>query len=50
VRSRRTPVLEFKPDESMRAAARIDAVLREDARRRWAGGTAENGGTPDAGG
>ena len=34
VRSRRTPVLEFKPDETMRAAERIDAVLREDARRR----------------
>jgi ribosome-binding factor A len=37
VRSRRTPVLEFKPDETMRAAARIDEVLREDARRRASG-------------
>ena len=43
VRSRRTPVLQFKPDETMRAAARIDAVLREDARRRAAGGSAESG-------
>ncbi|MFM8017002.1 MAG: ribosome-binding factor A, partial [Actinomycetota bacterium] len=34
VKSRRTPVLQFKPDETMRAAARIDEVLREDARRR----------------
>ena len=36
VKSRRTPVLQFKPDETMRAAARIDAVLREDAARRAA--------------
>jgi ribosome-binding factor A len=34
VKSRRTPVLQFRPDETMRAAARIDAVLREDAARR----------------
>jgi ribosome-binding factor A len=34
VKSRRTPVLQFKPDETLRAAERIDAVLREDARRR----------------
>jgi len=38
VKSRRTPVLQFKPDETMRAAARIDAVLREDAARRSAQG------------
>jgi ribosome-binding factor A len=38
VKSRRTPVLQFKPDETMRAAARIDAVLREDAARRAAQG------------
>jgi len=37
VRLRRTPVLEFKPDETMRAAARIDEVLREDAKRRASG-------------
>ena len=43
VRSRRTPVLQFKPDETMRAAARIDAVLREDARRRAAGGSGDSG-------
>ena len=46
VRSRRTPVLEFKPDETMRAAERIDAVLREDARRRANGAsslTAQDG-------
>lgn len=34
VKSRRTPVLQFRPDETLRAAARIEAVLREDARRR----------------
>ena len=37
VKSRRTPVLQFKPDETLRAAERIDAVLREDARRRAMG-------------
>jgi hypothetical protein len=30
-------VLEFKPDETMRAAARIDEILREDVRRRASG-------------
>lgn len=34
VKSRRTPVLQFKPDETLRAAERIDAVLRADAQRR----------------
>jgi len=47
VKSRRTPVLQFKPDETMRAAARIDAVLREDARRR-AEREAAGGSTPSA--
>jgi len=42
VKSRRTPVLQFKPDETMRAAARIDAVLREDAARRAAQGGSGN--------
>ena len=37
VHARRTPVLQFKPDETLRAAERIDAVLREDARRRASG-------------
>nr|MBU6202878.1 30S ribosome-binding factor RbfA [Acidobacteriota bacterium] len=48
VRSRRTPVLQFKPDETMRAAARIDAVLREDAARRATNATLanESGATP----
>ena len=32
VRARRTPVLEFRPDETIRAAERIDEVLRRDAR------------------
>ena len=34
VRARRTPVLEFRPDETIRAAERIDEVLRRDARGR----------------
>jgi ribosome-binding factor A len=55
VKSRRTPVLQFKPDESMRAAARIDAVLREDAARRAAHGgsgdaaSGSDGGAPSSG-
>lgn len=34
VRSRRTPVLQFRPDDAIRAAQRIDEVLRNDALRR----------------
>ena len=34
VQARRTPVLAFKPDESIRTAARIDEVLRADRERR----------------
>jgi len=30
VHARRTPVLEFRPDDAIRAAARIDEVLRND--------------------
>jgi ribosome-binding factor A len=48
VKSRRTPVLQFKPDETMRAAARIDAVLREDAARRAAQGGSSSD-TPSSG-
>jgi len=48
VKSRRTPVLQFKPDETLRAAERIDAVLREDARRR-AAGESSGGSTSDHG-
>jgi ribosome-binding factor A len=33
VHARRTPVLEFRPDEAIRAAARIDEVLRNDPMR-----------------
>jgi hypothetical protein len=45
VKARRTPVLQFKPDETMRAAARIDAVLRQDAERRAAQMNADSAGT-----
>jgi ribosome-binding factor A len=50
VKSRRTPVLQFKPDESMRAAARIDAVLREDAARRAAHGGSDGAASGSGGG
>jgi ribosome-binding factor A len=30
VHARRTPILEFRPDDAIRAAARIDEVLRND--------------------
>lgn len=30
VRARKTPILEFKPDEVIRAAERIDQILREN--------------------
>jgi len=34
VRARRTPVLQFRPDDTIRAAQRIDEVLRLDEIRR----------------
>ena len=34
VRARRTPVLQFRPDDAIRAAQRIDEVLRQDKIRR----------------
>ena len=34
VRARRTPVLQFRPDDVIRAAQRIDEVLRQDEIRR----------------
>ncbi len=46
VKSRRTPVLQFKPDETMRAAERIDAVLREDALRRAAQNSTDSSAPP----
>jgi ribosome-binding factor A len=33
VHARRTPILEFRPDEAIRAAERIDEVLRNDPMR-----------------
>lgn len=33
VHARRTPILEFRPDEGIRAAERIDEVLRNDPMR-----------------
>jgi hypothetical protein len=40
--------LQFKPDETMRAAARIDAVLRQDAERRAAQMNADSSAPPAA--
>ena len=34
VRARRTPILQFRPDGAIRAAQRIDEVLRQDEIRR----------------
>jgi len=34
VRARRTPVLQFRPDDAIRAAQRSDEVLRQDEIRR----------------
>jgi len=33
IHARRTPILEFRPDDGIRAAARIDEVLRNDPMR-----------------
>ena len=34
VRARRTPILQFRPDDAIRAAQRIEEVLRQDEIRR----------------
>jgi len=34
IRAKKTPVLDFRPDHAIREAERIDAVLRDDRRRR----------------
>ena len=34
IRAKKTPILDFRPDITIRAAERIDEVLREDRRRR----------------
>lgn len=36
IHAKKTPILEFRPDVTIRAAERIDEVLREDRRRRAA--------------
>jgi ribosome-binding factor A len=33
IHARRTPILEFRPDDGIRAAARIDEILRNDPMR-----------------
>lgn len=33
IRAKKTPILDFRPDEAIRAAERIDEVLRNDRRR-----------------
>lgn len=34
IRAKKTPILDFRPDVSIRSAERIDGILREDRRRR----------------
>lgn len=34
IRAKKTPILDFRPDVSIRSAERIDDILREDRRRR----------------
>jgi ribosome-binding factor A len=34
IRTKKTPVLDFRPDVALRSAERIDDILREDRRRR----------------
>lgn len=36
IRAKKTPILDFRPDASIREAERIDAVLRDDRMRRAA--------------
>ena len=34
IRAKKTPILDFQPDNALRSAQRIDEILREDRRRR----------------
>ena len=34
IRAKKTPILDFRPDDALRSAERIDDILREDRRRR----------------
>jgi ribosome-binding factor A len=34
IRAKKTPILDFQPDDALRSAQRIDDILREDRRRR----------------
>lgn len=34
IRTKKTPILDFRPDAALRSAERIDDILREDRRRR----------------
>jgi ribosome-binding factor A len=34
IRAKKTPILDFQPDDALRSAERIDDILREDRRRR----------------
>ena len=34
IRSKKTPILDFRPDVALRSAERIDDILREDRKRR----------------
>jgi ribosome-binding factor A len=34
IRAKKTPILDFQPDNALRSAERIDDILREDRRRR----------------
>jgi ribosome-binding factor A len=37
IRAKKTPILDFQPDDALRSAQRIDDILREDRRRRGEG-------------
>jgi ribosome-binding factor A len=37
IRAKKTPILDFQPDDALRSAERIDDILREDRRRRGQG-------------
>lgn len=37
IRAKKTPILDFRVDEALRSAERIDDILREDRRRRSSG-------------
>ncbi len=48
IRAKKTPILDFRPDEALRSAERIEQILREDRQRRGPAGPDDGDGIAEA--